>query len=98
MLLAPEHAAMISRDYTRHQAQEVLCAKARLPLSMLAPEAAAHVQQSRGANSNPPTEVGVATRPEDILLVVVGAVGVKSTYVPTWGGTTRAVTRVIDLC
>jgi hypothetical protein len=41
--------------------------------------------------------VGVAACPEDILLVVVGAAGAKSTYVPTWGGTTRAVTRLIDL-
>jgi hypothetical protein len=98
VLLAPEHAAMISRDYTRRQAQEVLCAKARLPLSMLAPEATAHVQQSRGASANLQPDVGVAARPEDILVVVVGAVGAKSTYVPTWGGTTRAVTCVIDLC
>jgi hypothetical protein len=65
---------------------------------MLAPEATAHVQQSRGASANLQPDVGVAARPEDILLVVVGAVGAKSTYVPTWGGTTRAVTRVIDLC
>jgi hypothetical protein len=98
VLLAPEHAAIISRDYTRRQAQGVLWTKARLPLSMLAPEAAARVQQSRGANTNPQADVGVAARPEDILLVVVGAVGAKSTYMPTWGGTTRAVTRLIDLC
>jgi hypothetical protein len=98
VLLAPEHAAIISRDYTRRQAQKVIWAKARLPLSALAPEAAAHVQHTRSVSTHLLTEVGVAARPEDIVFVVVGAAGAKSTYVPTWGGTTRAVTRNIDLC
>lgn len=97
VLLAPEHAAMISRDYTRRQAQEVLWAKARLSLRVHAPEVAARVQQAGGSSVNFQADVGVAARPEDILLVVVGGVGAKSTYVPTWGGTTRAVTCVVDL-
>jgi hypothetical protein len=97
LLLAPEHAAIISRDYTRHQAQQALFARARLPLSVFPPETVAHVQQLRGASAKAQAEVGVAARPEDILLVVVGAAGAKSTYVPTWGGTTRAVTQLIDL-
>jgi hypothetical protein len=74
----------------------VLFAKARLPLSALAPEVATRVQQARGASAEVPAEVGVAPAPEDILLVVLGAAGAKSTYVPTWGGTTRAVTQVIE--
>jgi hypothetical protein len=97
VFLAPEHAAIIRRNYTRRQAQEVLFATARLPLRALAPEAAARVQQARQASPELPTDVGVAASPADILLVVLGAAGAKSTYVPTWGGTTRAVTQVIDL-
>ncbi len=38
----------------------------------------------------------VAACPEDIMLVVPGGPGVKSTRVPTWGGGTRAVTRVVE--
>jgi hypothetical protein len=49
----------------------------------------------------PPTaqrvDIRVAKHPDDIMLVVVGGAGIKSAYVPTWGGTTRAVTRGIDL-
>ncbi|ETX08659.1 MAG: hypothetical protein ETSY2_04085 [Candidatus Entotheonella gemina] len=41
-------------------------------------------------------DICVADCPEDIMLVVVGGAGIKSAYVPTWGGTTRAVTRPID--
>jgi hypothetical protein len=29
------------------------------------------------------------------MLVVVGGTGSKSTYVPTWGGGTRAVTKLL---
>lgn len=93
LLLAPEHAAMLARQYTRAQVQEALFSLARLPMAALAPEAAARVRQRR----QQATEVLVAERPADILLAVVGAAGAKSTYVPTWGGTTRAVTRVVDL-
>jgi hypothetical protein len=39
----------------------------------------------------------VAKHPEEIMPVVVGGTGIKSADVPTWGGTTRAVIRVIDL-
>jgi hypothetical protein len=35
----------------------------------------------------------VAATPADIMLVVAGGVGVKAAYVPTWGGSTRAVSR-----
>ena len=38
----------------------------------------------------------VAEEPNQIMLVTVGGVGIKSTFVQTWGGSTRSVTRVID--
>ena len=37
----------------------------------------------------------VARDSQDLLIVVAGGVGVKSAFIPTWGGTTRAVSRVI---
>lgn len=35
----------------------------------------------------------VANSPQDVMIVVAGGVGRKATYVPTWSGTTRAVSR-----
>jgi len=40
--------------------------------------------------------VPVARSPDEILVVVTGGVGVKATFVPTWGGGTEAITRAIE--
>jgi hypothetical protein len=37
----------------------------------------------------------VAERAEDLMIVVAGGVGRKAAYLPTWGGSTRAVSRRI---
>ena len=90
LLVAPEHAAIIARTHTRRQAQAFLFEHARLPVSALAPAQAKRLQAASV------TELAVATRPEDIMLVVLGGSGAKSTYVPTWGGGTRVVTRTVE--
>ena len=90
LLLAPEHAAIIARTHARRQAQAFLFKHARLPVSVLAPAQAERLQAASV------TELAVAACPEDIILAVLGGSGAKSTYVPTWGGDTRAVTRVIE--
>lgn len=90
LLLAPEHADIIARTHSRRQAQAFLFEHARLPVGSLAPVQAERLQEASVA------ELKVAKRPEDIMLVVLGGPGAKSTYVPTWGGGTRAVTRVIE--
>jgi hypothetical protein len=41
------------------------------------------------------SEVRAAATPDDIKIVVACGVGRKAAYVPTWGGTTRAVSRVV---
>ena len=38
----------------------------------------------------------VARKPDDLMIVVAGGVGVKAAYVPTWGGKTRAVSRIVS--
>lgn len=90
LLVAPEHAEIIARTHTRRQAQAFLFEHARLPVRELAPAQAKCLQEAAV------TELAVAACPEDIMLVVLGGPGAKSTYVPTWGGGTRAVTRVIE--
>ena len=98
LLITPEHAELISQDYTRRQAQQFLFDTARLPLPHLPPEAIERIRSDReAAGADPEADIRLAACPEDIMLVVVGGAGIKSAYVPTWGGTTRAVTRVIDL-
>ena len=90
LLVAPEHAEIIARTHSRRQAQTFLFEHARLPVGALAPAQAARL---RGTSV---TELTVAPCPEAIMLVVLGGWGAKSTYVPTWGGGTRAVTRVVE--
>jgi hypothetical protein len=96
VLLAPEHATIIGRECDRRQVQRALFEQARLPLDAFGAEIVAQVRRSRGAD-DPGAPVRVAERPEDVMLAVIGGVGAKSTYIPTWAGTTRAVTRTIDL-
>jgi hypothetical protein len=64
----------------------------------LPPETIERIRNDREADgTDPEADIRVAARPEDIMLVVVGGAGIKSAYIPTWGGTTQAVTWVIDL-
>ena len=90
LLVAPEHAEIIARTHTRRQAQAFLFEHARLPVDALAPAQAERLREAAV------TELTVAARPEDVMLVVLGGPGAKSTCVPTWGGGTRAVTRVVE--
>jgi hypothetical protein len=39
--------------------------------------------------------IRVAEKPDDLMIVVAGGVGRKAAYAPTWGGTTKAVSREI---
>lgn len=98
VLLAPEHAAIIGRTLSRAQAQAYLYEHATLAFDQLSPDVAAHLREKLAAGPEPRQEtvLHVASQPEDILLLVVGGVGIKSTYIPTWGGTTRAVTVTIN--
>ena len=90
LLVAPEHAEIIGRTHTRQQAQEFLVQHARLPVGLLAPAQAKRLRQAAIE------KLAVARRPQDVMMVILGGPGAKSTYVPTWGGGTRAVTRVVE--
>jgi hypothetical protein len=97
LIITPEHAGLIAQDYTRRQAQQFLFDTARLPLQHLPPETAKRIRDDRRTEGvNPEADIRIADCPEDIMLVVVGGAGIKSAYIPTWGGTTRAVTRPIE--
>lgn len=99
ILLSPDHARVVARDKTRQAAQAYLFETARLPLSALPHETQAHLRkrQTAKAEGEEKEMLRVAARASDIMLVVAGGTGFKSTYVPTWGGGTRAITKPILL-
>ncbi len=96
VLLTPEHAAIVARSHSRTQAQAALHKLARLPLSQLSPETAQHLLETEGEPSDPAGDVWVAAAPADILLAVVGGIGIKSAYIPNWGGGSKPTTIAID--
>ncbi|HEX2172519.1 MAG TPA: hypothetical protein VHL09_08745 [Dehalococcoidia bacterium] len=99
ILLPPEHAAILDRDgFTKRTLQATIWNEAQLPLDRLSPGVRDHLRQTREAAGHPDPEsaLRVAERPEDILIVVAGGVGIKAAYVPSWGGSTRAVSRRIE--
>ena len=84
VLLPPESARKLSdADWTRAQLQQALLAEARLPSDWV-PSGTVEAD-----------DLAVARSAEDILVVVTGGVGIKATFVPTWGGGSTAVTREI---
>lgn len=94
LVLSPEHARLLAdAGLGREQTQQELWDRARLPLDQIAPSVAARVRHARadtGEGADQPLRL--AARPADILIAVAGGIGVKSTYLPSWGGGTRAVT------
>ncbi len=95
LLLSPEHGRIIGREMTRIQAQRFLFNAAKLPIGELSPELRDFFDQLPAGTKPAGDVLRVAERPEDIMMVTVGGVGIKSTFVQTWGGTTRAVTRAV---
>ena len=97
IVMAPEIANAFHRGgYTKEQVKGAIFDAAVMPVDRLSHAVREHlagVRLSAGFDVNAPLRV--ARDPQDLLIVVAGGVGVKSTYVPTWGGTTRAISRVI---
>jgi hypothetical protein len=93
IVLPPEHAETFNRDgYTKEKVKAEIYARATLPLDRISTAMLAKLDRQKDATSE---VIRVAQRPDDIMIIVAGGVGVKAAYVPTWGGTTRAVSRQI---
>lgn len=96
VVLAPEHAAQLAAEgFDRGAVRRELWRRARLRLRDLAQATRDRIEAERrqAGDSDPDAPLLVAERSADITLVVAGGVGVKSTYLPGWGGGTRSVTR-----
>jgi hypothetical protein len=89
VLLSYEHAqALAAAGMTKRDVKRFLYDYARLPLSLLGPATAEGIRRSGAGIEG--DALRVAREPDDIMVVVAGGVGIKSTFMPTWGGGTRA--------
>ena len=95
ILMPPEHAATFQRNgYSKDKVKAAIFDRAVLPLDRLS---AAVREQLGGRKADAAVNgaVRIAAKADDVMIVIAGGVGVKAAYVPTWGGTTRAVSRQI---
>lgn len=96
LLIPPEIATVLhSAGASKAAVREALFERALLPLERLAPAIAARIRRGRTDRGlDPDAPLRIARRPEDLLLVVAGGVGVKTCYLPAWSAT-QAVSRLI---
>jgi hypothetical protein len=98
VILPPELAATCDRSgCSKDQLKSEIFERAVMPLASLSPAVREHlagrdVVGERGPAGN---LLRVAKKPEDVMIVVAGGVGVKAAYAPTWGGGTRAVSCIV---
>jgi hypothetical protein len=97
IVLPPEQARMLAQaGCGKAQFRAEIWRRARLPLHDLSPVVRSHLLGRLGDEPGlaaADAALRVAQEPDDIMLVVSGGVGVKAAYIPTWGGSTRAVSR-----
>ena len=97
VIVPPESAYYLEgAGIGRRELQQQLFELARVPFAQLPGSAVQRVQERRAELGLPPEDaVRVAQSADEILVVVAGGVGTKATFVPTWGGGTRAITREV---
>lgn len=95
-ILPPEWAAQFhGGGYSKLQVKTAIWERATLPVAKLAPAMRA---RRMAAAADPAAGIlRVAEKPEDLMIVVAGGVGRKAAYAPTWGGSTRAISREIKI-
>ena len=98
IVMPPEQAVFLSQaGCSKAQFKLEVWQRAVMGLDQLSPSVREHLTGRLGAasgmDSNSPLRV--AESAEDIMIVVAGGVGIKAAYVPTWGGSTRAVSRPV---
>lgn len=93
LALGPEHAATIAQDgYGRREIAEWLQQRALIPLERYTRDT-----MLERFGRIPDAPVPMVNAPEDLTVIVLGGPGKHSSWVPTFGGSTRSVTREIVL-
>lgn len=91
LALGPEHAATIAGDgFGKADIREWLNQRARIPLERYTRDT---LLERFGRIPDGP--VPLVNAPEDLAIIVLGGPGKHSSWVPTFGGATRSVTREI---
>lgn len=98
LIVSPEHAHILARDgLTKAEFRNRLWEASKMRAGRMAAKDLERTRISRHdelGEIDADTLLPIATRPQDIGLVVAGAPGTHSVYVPSFGDT-RSVTRVI---
>lgn len=95
-ILPPEWATQFHNEgYTKQQAKAAIWERATLPVEALPP--AMRVRRMSSASDPSAGIIRVAEKSDDLMIVVAGGVGRKAAYAPTWGGTTKAISRQISI-
>jgi hypothetical protein len=100
IVLPPELAAMLAQDgYDKLAFKRAVWERAVLPLDRLSGAVRTHLLERRRVASDSAGDgpLRLAERPEDVMIVIAGGVGIKAAYIPTWGGSTRAVSRRVRI-
>ena len=98
LIMPPEIAAAFDRGgWSKSDVKSAIFERAVMPADRLAGAVRDHLVGLRRAEgaADPLAPIRVAARADDLMIVVAGGVGIKSAYLPTWGGTTRAASRAI---
>jgi hypothetical protein len=91
LALGPEHAATMARDgLSKADIVEWLHRRALIPL-----ESYTHDTMLERFGEIPDAPVPMVRTLEDLAIIVLGGPGKHSSWIPTFGGTTRSVTREI---
>ena len=91
LALGPEHASTIAGDgFTKKDIVEWLAHHALVPLERYTEDTL--MERFRQIPDGP---VPMVPTPEDLAIMVLGGPGKHSSWVPTFGGSTRSVTREI---
>ena len=93
VVMPPEHAQVfVASGCSKAQAKAAIYERALLAMQRLTPGMRERAEASGAAKDG---YLRIARTPDDVMIVVAGGVGRKAAYVPTWSGTTQAVTREI---
>lgn len=91
ILLGPEHAKTIAKDgYTKKDVRKLIFEKAKVPKKAFSKE---H-RESRFANFPEEALIPVASKPENMMVLVSGGSGKHSMVLPTFGST-LSITKII---
>jgi hypothetical protein len=97
VVLGPEHAATIAAGgYSKKDVQEYIFEHARVPAGKISPEQLVHMQAGRDDFVDPDGTLRMAQGAGAVNVIVAGAPGKHSMWIPTFG-VTYSVTRAIRL-